>query len=170
MSVQSSLLWLLQVFTMKQTACTITQVYPNRPSLDNFLNCFAAELGYPAADEVLATAEKGALDHQWTDFWQYAQLLDPDVSAMYHNVPFRKHKRTAEHLTMEMNKISADWLAGLTVCISQAVNACTVAQPACGMLPGTVSQRRGYGVQLCSSDIAQVCFRKSAFAQQLLSA
>ncbi len=88
---------------MKQAAQTITQAYGLRPSLDNFLNTFAAELGYPAAEQVLASAHKESMNYDWTEFWQYTQLLDPDISAMYHYVPFRRNKRAARHATIQIN-------------------------------------------------------------------
>ena len=89
---------------MKQSAQVITFTYGFRPNLDAFLEAFAVELSYPTADEVIATANKAEMDNDWTEFWQFTQVVDPDVCAMYQYVSFCRRKRTAHHTRVAVNQ------------------------------------------------------------------
>ena len=89
---------------MKQSAQVITFAYGYRPSLEDFLQAFASELGHPSDEQVIAAVSKRDMDNYWTEFWQYTQLVDPEISAMYHYVPFCKAQRSAHHLKIAMNQ------------------------------------------------------------------
>ena len=76
---------MLQVLTMKQTAEVMVHSYPKMPVLEDMLNTFAAERGFPDAD-LLATAAE-PLHAEWASFQEYIKLVDPDFHVVIGYAP-----------------------------------------------------------------------------------
>ncbi|KAL0024958.1 hypothetical protein WJX77_006344 [Trebouxia sp. C0004] len=73
------------VLSMKQAGEVMVHSHPKMPILEDMLNTFAAERGYPADCDLAYTT---SLEAEWAAFWQYTQLVNPDVAPRHYHVPF----------------------------------------------------------------------------------
>ena len=55
--------------------------------MEDILNTFAAELGFPPAAALVANAHRDPMTDEWTAFWQYTDLVNPDVAPKYDYIP-----------------------------------------------------------------------------------
>lgn len=78
----------MQVLSMKQAGEVMVHSHPKMPVLEDMLNIFAAERGYPADYDLVATAHTASMEAEWAAFWQYIQLVNPDVAPEHDYVPF----------------------------------------------------------------------------------
>lgn len=76
------------VLSMKQAGEVMVHSHPKMPVLEDMLNTFAAERGYPADCDLVAAAHPTSMEAEWAAFWQYTQLVNPDVAARPDYVPF----------------------------------------------------------------------------------
>ncbi len=78
----------MQVLSMKQAGEVMVHSHPKMPVLEDMLNTFASERGYPADCDLVANAHTTSMQAEWAAFWQYTQLVNPDVAPQHDYVPF----------------------------------------------------------------------------------
>ena len=78
----------VQVLSMNQAGEVMVHSHPKMPVLEDMLNTFASERGYPADCDLVATAHTTSMEAEWAAFWQYTQLVNPDVAPRHDYVPF----------------------------------------------------------------------------------
>lgn len=76
------------VLTMKQAGEVMVHSHPKMPVLEDMLNTFASEKGYPADCDLVANAHTASMEAEWAAFWQYTQLVNPDVAPKHDYVRF----------------------------------------------------------------------------------
>ncbi|KAL0038850.1 hypothetical protein WJX79_010660 [Trebouxia sp. C0005] len=79
------------VLSMKQAGEVMVHSHPKMPVLEDMLNTFAAERGYPAECDLVAAAQATSMEAEWAAFWQYTRLVNPDVAPKHDYVPFRPY-------------------------------------------------------------------------------
>lgn len=89
----------LQILSSKQLALIFVHAYPYMPVLESILDHIAAREGYPAQEEVIASAERDPMTAAWRDFDEYAMYIHKNMfseeRAVY--IPLSMHVAPRPH-------------------------------------------------------------------------
>jgi hypothetical protein len=90
---------MLQVLTNKQAAQWRVQVGREHNDL---LDYIAKQNGFPTQQEIVASSDETAFDHEWKQFWQYTDEINPYVSKHADYVPISKQLGPAKSMQLTL--------------------------------------------------------------------
>ena len=84
---------MLQILSSKQLALVFVHAYPYMPILESLLDIIAIREGYPAHEEVVASAERDPMTAGWRDFDVYTMYIHQNMFSEKHSmyVPLSRH-------------------------------------------------------------------------------